>query len=157
MPNTIVLLADASKARIFDLGKKRGQAGKTEPSLEEKICLAHPERRHRSSELLEGNKPSGHGGLGSHAQGLDDRRDSWLDSEDESFAKDVVKALHEHDVETGATEIYVMSSPRFLGHLRKNWKAGMPEGVFYTINIADFSESDALQHLRKHGHVPNLH
>ena len=152
-PKTIVILADASKARVFSLGEKRGQAGRTEPGLTEKLSLVHPEKRIRSSELMTETRPSTRKGPGSHAHAVDDHRDAYDDASDERFAKDVIANVKKFRTEYDAVRIIVLSSPRFLGHIKQHWGTCAIESVFLPLNISGLSESEALSHLQSNGYL----
>jgi hypothetical protein len=117
-----VIVADARRARIFELKRpdfaEIGQSAK----LVELADLVHPERRLRGSEMFTDSRPGMHRGSGGKApsHGVDDGRDAHRDEIDRRFASKIVGEGVRVSSELGATRIVLAATHGMLGLLRSD-------------------------------------
>ena len=122
MHNSLILIADQTKATLYTVTDPRGP-------LEEVAQLHHPEGRERAQEL----KSDRHGrsfdsnGAGRHAMGtsVDPR-----EQESMRFAGEIVNRLRRAFNSHRYTRLCVVAGPRFLGILRD--KLGNPGNLKIT-------------------------
>jgi protein required for attachment to host cells len=111
MSTTWVVVADASRARIFQADTPAG-------ALTEIETLAHPESR-----LHEGDLVSDRSGqdldpnTGGHNMG---RGKEWKQEEIGHFAKEVCLHLEQGHSKGSYAKLYLMAAPAFLGELRQH-------------------------------------
>ena len=115
-----VIVADARRARIFELKRPDFAEIGDRPKLVELADLVHPERRLRGSEMFTDSRPGtqrGSGG-GAPAHAVDDGRDGHRDEIDRRFASRIVGEGVRVSSELGATRIVVAATHNMLGLLR---------------------------------------
>jgi protein required for attachment to host cells len=157
MKETAVVLADARRARLFEVSRHRGQAGAIEPELVELCDLVQPERRLRPGERLSETRPGsrqagpGHPGSG-HA--VDDGRDANIAEGDRRFASEVAAQVAALCKERSIKRLLVVAPPRFAGHLRaQDVGAACGEVEVITLDLSGLTPPRALAHLQRSGHL----
>ena len=114
-----VLVADASRARLFRAVKRNGP-------LEELRDWAHPEARQHEGDLVTDDAGSRKGPAGRHGVASEPVHKAV---EEERFAQDLVAELERARVNGDFSRLYIVASPRFLGLLRKQASKELLEKV----------------------------
>lgn len=107
---TWVVVADASRARIFAQQKKHGE-------LAEVDDMVHPGARLVDSELTTDRRGAGHGAFGQGSHAMDARTDAHR-HEAEAFAREVNARLQAGRARGDFDRLVLMAPPAFLGELR---------------------------------------
>lgn len=141
MPQTWVVVADSSRARIFTVQTPRGP-------LEELESLVNPEGRMHERDLT-ADKPGrafDSVGEGRHATG---QMISAKEQEILRFAKDISDRLEAARVEGKCDKLILIAAPKFLGHLRQNLSTPTTALVTQEINknLAQQDAAEIRQHL----------
>ncbi len=139
-----ILVADSSRARIFDAEKLS--------SLEEIESFVHTEGRLHEQALtsdLPGKDAGVSGGAGGHAY---QSKTSAKEQEAINFAKTIAKHLDNAHNAKKFTRLMIVSEPSFLGILRNQLSDQSRKAVCYELdkNITAHSVEDIQQHLPKH-------
>ncbi len=142
MEKTWVLVADTSRARIFEADKPRGPLSEVE-------TLVHTESRLHEQDLTSDRRPGrnsgGNGGSG-HSMGHeeDPKRQEGI-----RFAKHVSQYLDSAHNERRFERLYVVAAPSFLGDLRHNIGKPVAGAINGEIpkNVTRLSAGDIRQHL----------
>ena len=142
MSKTWVVVADTSRARIF-------QADKPVGPLSEVDTLVHTESRLHEQELTTDRRPgrnsNGNGGTG-HSMGheTDPKRQEGI-----RFAKHVSQYLDEAHNDRRFERLYVVAAPAFLGDLRHSLAKPVAGAINGEVakNVTRLSASDIRQHL----------
>jgi len=140
MPKVRILVADASRARLFRVDSPAGE-------LIEVSSDVNPEARLHDTELTT-DKP------GRHADSMTGGRSAMEDPTDpkevesQKFARQLTEKLEKARNKGELEKLYTAAPPRFLGELRKHFKAELKALVVEEIG-KDFSHLDA-KNLRKH-------
>lgn len=154
MKATAVILADASRARLFEVQKAPGQAGEPEPRLVEIRDLVQPGRRGRPSENLADTRPGSHGVVRGPGHAVDDHRDAKTEEGDRKFAGEIVSSVAALCGERSIARLLVVAPPRFAGHLRERDVAGACETVdIVTLDLSALTPPRALEQLTRAGHL----
>ena len=130
-PKYCVAVADARRARIFELWRPEIDELGESLKLVEIADLVHPERRLRNSEALTDTRPGlrrGSGGA-APAHAVDDRRDAHRDEEDRRFAGEIAIEIANRAREVHASRIVLAASHHMLGLMRASSVALASEGV----------------------------
>jgi len=115
MKRICLVVADASRARIFTYERSQEPDG-LHDELREERDLIDPARRKRASELFSDSAGANHGGFRGNA--FDDHRQAHLDQLDTNFAREITAELDGLVRERGYRELLVIASSRMLGELR---------------------------------------
>ena len=140
MTKTWVIVADASRARIFEADKPASE-------LVEIQTLAHPEARLHEGDLVSDRNGSGVGtGGATHTFGGD-----YEAKQEESirFAADVCAQLEQGRNRGAYHKLYIIASPSFLGLMRKRQSDGVRQLVSQEIskNLASQDPRSIRSHL----------
>lgn len=118
MKNTIVLVADAAYARVF-------QSDAHFESLSLVESLEHPASRLLDSELTTDRPGRSHKGISGGHQVTYDAPSSHHELEEERFAVVLLEKLSQQVTAHPSTRVVLVAAPHFLGLLRKH----MPDQV----------------------------
>jgi protein required for attachment to host cells len=110
-----LIIADATRARIFFYQRLVGPAGPVEQLVEERD-LVDPARRARDGAAFADDPGRGH--AGDHGFGFDDHREAHRDVLDHRFAREIVIEAGRVMADHGLRDLVVIASPRMLGRLR---------------------------------------
>jgi protein required for attachment to host cells len=129
MHRSCVIVADASRARVFSYESLAGQAPTNRFELE--VELSNPERRLRDSELFSDTRPGLNRSASGRGYAVSDRREEHIDVVDHQFAAQIAAEVEAVLGRTGARELVLVASPRMLGHLRDviGQRERLPGGV----------------------------
>lgn len=132
-----VIVADASRARIFNAPKGKGL-------LHELETLCHPEGRLHEGDLVTdkpGRDRNTASGGGSHDMG---HEASAKEEEAERFASQVNDALESARIKGNFVKLYIIAAPAFLGLLRKHQSAPLKKLIVEEIskNLAAHTPED---------------
>lgn len=116
MNRTVIVVADAARARIYTFDRSVEPDGPHE-DLREERDLVDSERRERPSELS------------SDAFMFDDHRQQHLNELDTRFAKDIVAAVETIVRDRGYRKLIVVTSSRMIGDFRKHFEPLLHAGV----------------------------
>jgi protein required for attachment to host cells len=114
-----VLVADASRARIFSADKPAGE-------LREIRDLTHPEARLHEGDLVTDKGGRDRGVAGAHGVASDQ---SHKQEGADRFAADVCSELDAARGSGELSKLYVVAAPAFLGLLRKHQSASLKQLV----------------------------
>ena len=111
---TWILVADASKARIFSAIKPQLFNEKTrDHALKLMDEYTHPDSRKRDQELV--TDKQGSYGLGSYSQETDPKQ-----HEEDTFALKLARLLHQAHQEKKFRDLIMIAPPAFMGKLNKH-------------------------------------
>jgi protein required for attachment to host cells len=111
----ILLIADATRARIFTYEQHQAPDGPHEELREEKD-LVDSERRKRASDLFSDSSGGNHNGP--HGYSFDDHRKHHLEQLDAEFAAELAGAIEPIARERGYHNLLVVTSSRMIAPLR---------------------------------------
>lgn len=149
--HTVVVLADAYRARVFTLENKKQQGGVPGPALIERAGLVNPGRRQRPSEQLSDTRPGSHRSPGGPGHAVDDHRDAKFDEADRKFAGDVVSKTAEVVANHDGQRVLYVAGPNMIGNLRKHLGSNThPAPEFVDKELTKLSPTQVLEHLQKH-------
>lgn len=117
MQRTLLVVVDASRARIFTLDRTAAPEGLQEELVERRDFI-NPARRQRPSELFSDSPAAGYTGTG-RRYGFDDHRAEHLEQLDRVFAREVTAEAERLCREQGIRRLIVCASPNMLGELRQ--------------------------------------
>ncbi len=132
MPHTLIVVADASRARLL-------VADRNKSTFHEILTLAHPEGRLHESEItsdLPGRTFDSHG-TGRHSM---EQPVSAKQQERINFAKQIARQLDEVNSKVSFDKLILIAAPAMLGLLRDNLKNEITKKV--TLEI----DKDLTQH-----------
>jgi len=138
MGNTWVVVADGTRARLFNRHKNR--------KLEEFDVLLSPEHRLHEGDLVSDRdgRSFDSNGAGRHAMG---NKNSAKDHEMANFAKRLASRLEQGRTAGLVGRLVLVAPPRFLGQLRANLSASATEMVALSIDKElTLLSADKLQH-----------
>ena len=142
MPNTWVVVADSSRARIFKAETPLGP-------LHELETLAHPEGRLHTQDLtsdLPGRAfdTTGEGGRHAMEQQVDPKEREAL-----KFARQISEYLEAAQDESKFHKLVIVAAPRFLGHLRQCLSTRLNGLIAHEIdkNLTQQTAEDIRRHL----------
>jgi len=98
MQRTIIVLADATRCRLFTFDRS-DEVGGLHESLSERADLVNPARRQMGTDL-------------------DDHRDARIHEMNAEFARSIAAAVEKAIQESSARRLIVCASPKLLGALR---------------------------------------
>lgn len=127
MYRACIVVADASRARLFQFERSQEAEGLRE-TLVETRDLVDPARRLRPSTLFSDSRP-GTNRTGNLQYALDDHRDASIDRLDATFAREIVDAVAEMVRAHPVQRIVVCASPNMLGTLRRAGEDVLPSTV----------------------------
>jgi protein required for attachment to host cells len=117
MDSTCVVVADATRARLFLYRRQRVPGEDISESFAERTDLVDPARRQRPVELFSDSRPGS-----SRADGrqfaFDDHRGHHVDELDAEFAREIAHAVDELVRETRVRRVVMCASTTMLGPLR---------------------------------------
>lgn len=116
MQRTIIVLADATRGRLFTFDRSVEVDGLRE-SLTERADLVNPARRRTPAQLFSDTRTNT-SRMGGRLFGVDDHRDAHVHEMDAEFARSIAAAVEQAIRETSARRVIVCASPKFLGALR---------------------------------------
>ena len=119
-----LLVADASRARLFTVGPADDDLDAGGVALRERADYIQPERRHPAGHALTDHPGTAYAPTGL-AFGLDDHRAARTRAIDRGFAADLAAALARAVADTGTDHAVVVASPRMLGALRPLVRAAL--------------------------------
>lgn len=151
--NTLVIAADAARARIFRTVPGRNPRAAIE--LVELDGLVHPEARLRESERYAGSFPSGvRPGKSGSSHGLDDNR-SAHDGEDlRRFVRQIAELAAQRLQEIDGNRVIVTATHALHAMLSSELERGLPREAYVRREIGEFtalSPSDLLNALEERG------
>lgn len=105
-----VVVADASRARIFSAENRNG-------NLNEEAGYVHPASRQKGMDLESDSQGRAFdsGGQGRHAMG---KESDYSEHEAEVFARELCGEINKACHNASFDKLYVIATPRFLGHVR---------------------------------------
>lgn len=118
MIDILVVVADATRVRLFSLDRRKRPDATFAPVLIEREDLVNPIRRKGSAEVFTDSRPGLQRGGGS-AHGVDDHRDAHMEEFDRRFSTELVEAAVKAQKETSAKKVLLIASPHMLGIIRK--------------------------------------
>jgi protein required for attachment to host cells len=129
-PKTRVIVADAGRARVFDVVEDRSGSG-----LVEGTGMVHDKSRLADREILTDRPGRVRTGMGGHAVTAMSPRTDPKELEAEHFAAHIADAL-ETAHRAGEFEMLVLAAPpHFLGLLRKSMRRAVSERVGATVTL----------------------
>lgn len=126
MYRACIVVADASRARLFILDRLAGPGGVTEELVEHRD-LVDPARRLPKSELFSDAHP-GSSRTGSLQYTFDDHRDDHIATLDAAFARSIVDEVVQLTRSTRIDRLIFCAGPGMLGELRRARQA-LPANV----------------------------
>ena len=121
-----ILVADASRARIFSRGGDHG-ALKTVDTLE------HPQSRAHEGDLRTGDKGTSHDQAG-EGERQSDPQTTTMEKHADIFARQIAERLKSGFNDTAFRHLVLVAEPAFLGRLREQIDAPMNRSVAHTID-----------------------
>jgi protein required for attachment to host cells len=137
--NTLIVVADAARARIFRTVSGRNERAPLE--LDELDSLVHPEARLRESERYAGSFPAGvrPGKVGS-GHGLDDHR-SAHDAEDRRrFARQIAERTAQRVYEYAGNRVIVVATHALHAPLRSELERELPPEAYVRWELGELTE-----------------
>ncbi len=119
MLNVLVVVADATRVRLFSLDRRKRPDATFAPVLVERQDLVNPIRRKGASEVFTDSRPGLQRGGGT-AHGVDDHRDAHMREFDRRFSHEIVGATVKAQKDTNAGKVLLIASPHMLGLIRKS-------------------------------------
>lgn len=151
MKNTMIVVADSVRARIFTMGDTR-------TDLSEVDDLTHPEGRLHEREMTSDapGKANGTNGAGGHAY---DNKDSPKKHQLIEFAKQVSSYLDDERKANKLSKLLLFVAPEFLGELRSNFSSELSKMVVYELpkNLASHDLSDIKNYIPKPSEYKVIH
>jgi protein required for attachment to host cells len=151
MKPTLVLVADATQARLFSVEQGPGAAGHPTLRLAELKTLINPERMMKSHELFKGNRSDAGGRSTGHNQyTFDDHRDAHERAFEQRFAALVKHELDALAADRHAERLVIAAGPRMIGHLREARSSALlsREIIEERVDLGRKSEPEILEALR---------
>ena len=141
MSQTIIVVADSTRARIFT-------ADSAHSPLNEIETMAHPEGRLHDRDMTSDlpGKDSAGDGAGGHAYQNETDPKRYEQAE---FAKRVANYLEESRKANKLSNLLIVAAPAFLGELRSHLSSETRDKIVFELdkNIADHSHEDSRKHL----------
>lgn len=136
--NTLIVVADASRARIFIAGKNISKLNELEDFI-------HPESRMTEEELGADAPVKSPGQKGSLQPRIFPK-----EHEEQVFARQLARHLQELHNNTKNTAFILIAAPRFLGMLRKELPSSIDKLVSHTVDkdIVKLSAEEICEYLR---------
>lgn len=158
MRKYLVVAADSSRARIFDLVPAEIPEMESGPNLIEIEDLINPEMEEKGRDLWSDDK-SGRGKApgGGPAHGYDDHLERHLETIEQRFAQEVAGHIAQQATEHGSETLVLAAESRFLGYLREALRsatAGGMEMADTSLNISKLSPIELHEHLAKEKLIP---
>ncbi len=158
MRKYLVVAADGSRARIFDLVPAEFPELESSPNLVEIEDLINPEMEEKGRDIWSEEK-SGRGKApgGGPAHGYDDHRERHLDAISQRFAREVAGHITRQLSERGSETLVLAAEHRFLGHLREALQGALGGGldvVEVDLNISKLGPIELHEHLARQNLIP---
>lgn len=112
MPNTLVLVAESSRAKLYTVENRRA------PFIE-LDALVHPESRAHEGDLV-ADRAGSDGGTNGQGRHIIDNKHTAKDNEALIFAKDLASRLDSGRNKGEFNRVVLVAAPAFLGVLRDN-------------------------------------
>lgn len=109
---TWIVVADASRARLFETGVVDG-------AMTEIADLCHPEGRMHDRELTRGPLPASHESVGPVSHGMEPHT-NVREKASQEFARELAERLEHGRVNHAFDALVLVAEPRFLGVLRSS-------------------------------------
>ncbi len=126
MPQTWVLVADSSRARLFAYDADAGR-------LRELRSFSHPNSRAKRADLIEGKMGRYVDGTGPHKSAMEQPTDP-KDHEAELFARELVLELEAYRNLHSFERLYVAAPPSLLGTMRGLYSPALAKLVRHEID-----------------------
>lgn len=136
-----VLVADATRARIYRVESARGPWVELEDAL-------HPESRLPSRELLTDRPGRALDSRGAHRHGMEPSIDP-KDEEAQHFASELAADLRQHFYAHAFTNLVLVAPPRFLGFLRDALDDQLAKHVLGSFDL-DLTHCETAEAVRSH-------
>lgn len=118
MMNTIVVVANGSRARFFSLHAAETPEYESSPRMVEHTTLANPEQTAAGKELWSDNRSGSNRGMGSGVHRYDDHRNQHRAEYERRFVQSVACETENLARTVGAVRVVVTADTRVLGLLR---------------------------------------
>lgn len=129
MNQSVVVVIDGTKARLFTLEQPEAPEYQSGPNLVERECLTSTAKELQGKELWANTKTGRNRGSGSQAHGYDDRRQSHIEEFERNFAKEVVGQIIQLSQSHQAQQVVLVAEPQILGWVRDALTAQAPKGL----------------------------
>jgi len=137
--NTLIVVADSSRARLFRIAKT--DAPRAPFALQEAESLVHPEARIKEGDRHTGSFPAAHSGTGGQSgHTLDDHRAGHEAEERRRFAKAVCRSVARSVMEHDHPFVITLSTHALHALLTGELERELPKGVRVRSEIGEFSE-----------------
>lgn len=137
--NTLIVVADAARARLFRFA--RTDAPRAPVVLEESESLVHPEARIKEGDRHSGSPSVAHAGMsgqGGHA--LDDHRSAHEAEERRRFAKAICHSVARSVMQHDHPAVLLLSTHALQATLAGELERELPKAVRVHSEIGEFSE-----------------
>lgn len=154
MQRTLLVVVDASRARIFTLDRTAAPEGLHEELVERRDFI-NPARRQRGTELFSDAPAGAITGNGRH-YGFDDHRAEHLEALDRAFSREVTAEAERICREQGIRRLIVCASPAMLGELRNAMRVLPRDFLVEELarDLVKLTPSKLRAHLGEHGLLP---
>jgi protein required for attachment to host cells len=122
MSEYCVVVADASRARLFTLVAARSPRIESGPNLVEAMGLVNPEMEIPDRELFSESRGGANRAMGAGVHGYDDHRGKHEQENERRSAQTVAKETKKLVKQSEASQLVLCASARMLGFLRKSLK-----------------------------------
>lgn len=141
MQKTWVLVADTTRARVFEVDKPMGP-------LQERETLVHVQGRLHEQELTSDRRPGRNAGGNGGAHSLG-HEDDPKKQEGIRFAKQLGGYLEDAHNSHQFDKLYIVAAPSFLGDLRQNLGKSVQQAVTETVakNVTRMEPVTIREHL----------
>jgi len=144
MPKVQILVADASRARVFTVESPKGE-------LQELQTFVNPEGRLHARDLTTDRAGRQQTPMADSRSAMDETTEP-KDVEAQRFARELAQSLEAERSKGNLEKLYLVAPPRFLGELRKHLSRDVSALIAGEID-KDLTYKDATK-LR--GHLPEL-
>jgi protein required for attachment to host cells len=153
MYRACIVVADASRARLFTFERSHEVEGVKEEMIEHRD-LVDLARRQRPAELFSESRP-GSSRTGGLQYTFDDHRDAHVAALDAAFARSIADELSKLVRTTHVDKLIICASPRVLGALRRA-REGLPEIHVDEMarNLVELTPSSLRARLADYGFLP---
>lgn len=131
MTDTWIVVADASRARIFETDIPAG--GLREKPLQERTVLTHPESRLHEGDLSTGGKGGDIHRLGKSSHETEPAT-TVMENEAEHFAVEIAGVLRDGRHKGAFEHLMLVAEPKILGRLREKMDSATRQTLFRTVD-----------------------
>ena len=121
MSEYCVVVADASRARLFTLERAKHPAVESGPNLKELKSLLNADKELPKRDLYSNTRGGANRASGTGARATDDHRERHAMEREKRFARIATTELRKLVAESGADHVVLCASARMLGFLRKEF------------------------------------